>query len=220
MNESLKKRQDLPKDREAYEGLAEMAKALANPLRLELIECLAQSPRAVEVLAGICALPVKTVSHHLQILKTAGLVKRNSRGREAIYSLADAAVARIWIQLRLLAEKQGLIRNLPSVPQGLTTFEFQAMLKNSRPTIIDVRPKEEFAAGHIPGALSVPLDELDTRIDELPKNQPVVAVCRGPHCRMANWAVGTLRDQGFDARRYEDGMLEWLAAGHEIKRKN
>ena len=218
MSESQEKRQNLPLDRDAYEGLAEMAKALANPLRLELIECLAQSPRAVEVIARVCALPVKTVSHHLQIMKAAGLVKRKSRGREAIYSLADAAVARIWIQLRLLAEKQGLIRNLPSVPQGLTTSEFQAMLKNSRPTIIDVRPEEEFATAHIPGAVSIPLDELDDRIGELPKKHPVVAVCRGPHCRMANWAVGILRDQGFDARRYEEGMLVWLAAGNEIKK--
>jgi rhodanese-related sulfurtransferase len=210
----------LPKDTQAYEGLAAVAQALANPLRLELVESLAQSPRSVDALSSLCALPVKTVSHHLRILRTAGLVRRMARGREAIYSLADVEVARLWVRLRTLAEKQGRLRVSPAQTPGLTTAELEELLHETTPTILDVRPKEEFEAGHIPGALSIPLDELDSRIEEVPRDQPVIAVCRGPHCRMAEWAVGVLRERSFDARRYESGMVEWLADGHEMKQQS
>lgn len=214
MSEVPPDREHLQKDLRAYERLAEIASALANPLRLELLELLAQAPRRVDDLARSCGLPVKTTSHHLLSLRSAGLVTRAARGREAVYSLADEGVATLWTHLedyahsRVRAAEEQVGFETPAVGAALA-----GLGQDGHVALIDVRPREEYAAGHLPAALSVPLGELPRRLDELPRDKLVVAVCRGRYCRLADAAVRILQQHGFDAVRYAGGMLEYRGVG-------
>lgn len=206
-----------PEDIDAYERLATVARALANPLRLLILEILAQAPRRVDDLARTCGIPVKTVSHHLQRLRNAGLVTRTARGREGIYALADEEVAVLWTHLELFARQryaQGSHSQGASSPSGPSAV--RDLEREGRVTLLDVRPPEEYAAGHIRGAVSMPLAELERRIDELPRDRLVVAVCRGRYCRLADAAVHVLQERGFEAVRYSEGILEWRGEGREL----
>lgn len=211
-------RENIHKDIKAYERLAVVARALASPLRLELLELLAQAPRRVDDLARECRLPVKTTSHHLQRLRAAGLVARTARGREGIYALADEGVAALWTHLELFSSGRSkpLAHHLEEPARAsslLATLEQEGRL-----TLIDVRPSEEYAEGHMGDAISVPLDELEERLSELPRDRLVVAVCRGTYCRLADAAVDILQRRGFEAVRCAEGMLEWRGSGGRLVR--
>lgn len=204
------------KDLGAYEGIAQVAGAFADPIRLEIVEALAQSARSVESLAEICGLPQKNISYHLQRLRAGGIVKRIAIGRHGVYSLADNEVAAVWSSLRGFTE-----RHLPLPAEGhrekeLTRDDLERLVNDRAVTLIDVRPAQEFASGHLPGALSVPLHELDTAIAQIPRDLPVVAYCRGPYCKMASKAIEILSDAGYAATRFADGLVEWKGAGLDL----
>lgn len=207
--------------RALYEGLTAVVKALANPHRLELLDLLAQAPRTVEVLAELSGLTVANASQHLQVLRAAGLVESEKSGSYVTYRLAGADVAHTVVQLRALAHARSATiaraaAELSLAPAGAEAVEREALWRRARRgeiVVVDVRPAEEYAAGHLPGALSVPLRELRARLAELPKDRPVVAYCRGPYCVLAADAVSLLLREGFTARRLPDGVAEWRAAG-------
>lgn len=200
---------------------AAVAKALGNEHRLALIEQLAQGERSVEALAARCGLSVANASQHLHQLRRAGLVTARRDGKHVYMRLADDAVVRLLGALREIAE-----RNLAEVRQVVAGYfkdrdgmeavsrgELMERLKRRAVTLLDVRPADEFAAGHLPGALNIPLDELARRLAELPRRREVVAYCRGPYCVLAYEAVALLRRRGFRARRLEAGLPEWRAEG-------
>lgn len=207
-----------------YEQFARVGKAVAAPKRLELLELLCQGPRTVEVLAGQAALSVANASRHLQVLRGAGLVESEKRGLYVEYRLANAQVGRFYLALRELAESR--LAEIESVTRAF--FEqrdaFEAVpegellrrVRQGEVTVLDVRPAEEYRAGHIPGALSIPVAEIKARLDELPRGRDVVAYCRGPYCVMAVEAVELLRKKGIRAYRLELGVLEWRARGWSV----
>lgn len=208
-----------------YEQFARVGKAIAAPKRLELLDLLCQSPRTVEALADQAAISVANASQHLQVLRAARLVDCERKGLYVEYRLADDEVGGFFLTLRGLAESR-----LAEVEQVTRTYfhgrgameavagdELLRRAKSGTVTVLDVRPIEEYRAGHIPGALSIPVDELQARLKELPKNREVVAYCRGPYCVMAVEAVELLRRKGFDARRMEQGVVEWRARGGRIQ---
>ncbi len=210
------------KDLGAYERLAELAGSLADPVRLEIIDALAQGARTVDSLAKVCGLPTKNISHHLQKLRACGLVDRFKLGRRAIYSLADDTVASFWMTYRDFSERLMERRSHAVVEQtgdGVTVDSLARLLAEDRVLVIDVRPEEEFRAGHLPGARSLPIEELERRLPELPRGRPVVAFCRGPYCRLADRAVARLREAGYEALRCADGVVEWRAAGMSVTRE-
>jgi rhodanese-related sulfurtransferase len=204
---------------ELFEGFATVGKALGSAKRLELLDLLAQAERSVEVLAGRAGLGLTTASNHLQILRQAGLVSARKAGTKVYYRLAGADVAALWSQLREVASS-----HLAEVDRArvaylgddgiteLTRDELLLRLDAGDVTLIDVRPIEEFAAGHIPGALSIPVEELPERIGALPGDATIVAYCRGAYCVMAHEAVRALAAEGRQAVRLTDGMLEWRLA--------
>lgn len=204
-----------------YEQLARLGKALASPKRLELLDLLAQGPRTVEVLADEAALSVANASQHLQSLRTARLVEAEKKGLFVTYRVADAQVTEFFREIRLLAEKRlaEIVRIVSSYHEGragLEGVDRQNLLRRVREgavTVLDVRPREEFRSGHIPGAVSIPLDELRRRLKSLPHDQEIVAYCRGPYCVLAIKAVEMLRKKGFRAIRLEDGIPDWRARG-------
>lgn len=201
-----------------YEQVARIAKATASPKRLELIELLCQAPKAVEVLAREAGISMKLVSAHLKELKTARLVETERQGRSIIYRLASDDVARIWVQLRLLAEDrlfelQEALREMRFTSHewvGKNCDELLQKVKSGEVVMIDVRPSNEFEAGHLPFAVSMPLAELKDRLSQLPKDKAIVAYCRGPFCLMSADAVKLLRAEGFKALQLQDGVAEWL----------
>lgn len=207
-----------------YEQLARVGKAVAAPKRLELLDLLCQGPRTVEVLAGQAALSVANASRHLQVLRGAGLVESEKRGLYVEYRLANEQVGRFYLALRKLAESRNaeidrVARaffeqrdDLEAVPRG----ELLRRVRHGEVTVLDVRPAEEYRAGHIPGALSIPVGEIKARLAELPKGRDVVAYCRGPYCVMAVEAVTILRRKGIRAHRLEEGVLEWRARGWPV----
>lgn len=207
-----------------YEQFARVGKAVAAPKRLELLDLLCQGPRTVEALAGQAALSVANASRHLQVLRGAGLVESEKRGLYVEYRLANAQVGRFYLALRDLAESRlAEIEKVTSaffeqrdafepVPGG----ELLRRVRQGEVTVLDVRPVEEYRAGHIPGALSIPVAEIRARLDELPKDRDVVAYCRGPYCVMAVEAVEILRRKGIRAHRLEQGVLEWRARGWPV----
>jgi len=218
-------RQNL-KDREGYGRVAKILGAVANPVRLEIVELLAQCERSVDALATRCNQPLKNVSHHLQRLHSAGLVERRSEGRTVIYFLADPSVATFWSQARLFAEKRlaGLISRAGGAAPSLEGIELNAgvlgqLVGEDRVTVIDVRPPEEYSAGHLPGARSVPLESLKEKMATFPMDRPVVAYCRGRYCLLAEIAVDVLEGSGFEATRYVDSIIEWRDAGMEVERE-
>ena len=202
-----------------FEGFAQVGKALGSPKRLELLDLLAQGERSVEVLAGRAGLGLTSASGHLQILRQAGLVSTRKEGTKVYYRLAGTDVAALWAQLRDVASAHVAdVDRARSAYLGddgvdeVTRDELLLRLESGDVTVIDVRPREEYAAGHIPGALSLPIDELADRLGELPDDATVIAYCRGPYCVMAHEAVRTLSAEGRRALRLSDGMLEWRLA--------
>ena len=212
--------------RTAFEQFARVAKALAHPHRLELLEALAQGERSVEGLAQYASLTVGNASQHLQLLRRAGLAAARKDGKNVYYSLAGADVVELVAALRRsaergLAEIDKLVHSYFHARDALEPVghdELLGRLRSGLVTLLDVRPADEFAAGHIAGAINIPLAELGRRLRGLPKRREVVAYCRGPYCVLAFEAVATLRKRGFKARRLEDGYPEWSAAGRPVER--
>jgi rhodanese-related sulfurtransferase len=208
-----------------YEQIARIGKATASPGRLELLDLLSQSPRTVEALAAHVGQSVANTSHHLQVLRRARLVDAEKSGLHVTYRLADPAVGDFFLRLRTLAESrltelEHVSRQYLEARGVMEAVERGELLRRVRAgevTVIDVRPREEYVAGHLPGALSVPLPELKKRVRALPKNRDIVAYCRGPYCVMALDAVALLRRRGFRAHRMEDGVSEWRARGWRIE---
>jgi rhodanese-related sulfurtransferase len=207
-----------------YEQFARVGKALASPRRLELLDLLGQGPRTVEELARQAGQSLPNTSHHLQVLRAARLVEAEREGLFVTYRLAAEEVGTLFAALRELAESR-----LAEVAQGRREFlesrgamepieraELLDRVSRGEVTVLDVRPWEEYAAGHIPGAVSVPLGELAGYLDRLPRDREVVAYCRGPYCVLALDAVDLLSDHGFRATRLEDGVAEWRGAGLEV----
>jgi rhodanese-related sulfurtransferase/predicted transcriptional regulator len=200
-----------------FEAIALMGKAFASPVRLELLDLLAQAPRSVEELARVSGQSTANTSQHLQALHAAGLVERERDGNRVRYSVAIEPL-RLWLALRdvsaaRLAEVQRAAHDYLGLEvEAIDRDELIARLGRGDVVLIDVRPVEEFAAGHIDGASSIPLDELERRLTELPPDREVIAYCRGPFCAYAHEAVRTLRAAGRRARRLEDGVPEWREA--------
>ncbi len=213
-----------PKER-LYEELARIGKALASPKRLELLEVLAQGERSVETLARATGLSVANTSHHLQTLREARLVETRKEGLFVYYRLIGPGVFDLFRNVRELAEEHiaevdRLVRTYFGRRDELEPVEHAELLRRAREgtvLVLDVRPQEEYRAGHIPGAVSVPLEELERRLRELPRHQEIVAYCRGPYCLMAYDAVAALRARGRRARRLVDGFPEWRASGLPIE---
>jgi rhodanese-related sulfurtransferase len=209
-----------------YEEFARLGKAVASPRRLELLDLLSQGEKTVETLASQANLGVKNASAQLKVLRAARLVEPRRDGQRIYYRAAGDDVARFWLALRTLgeqkyAELQGLHARHFSDPDGIASIDRAAVLagvKRGKLVLIDVRPRDEFAAGHIPGARSIPIDELDRSVAALPKDKPIVAYCRGRYCTYALEAVSVLRQLGFSAVRFDDGVVEWREAGHRVER--
>jgi rhodanese-related sulfurtransferase/DNA-binding transcriptional ArsR family regulator len=208
------------KDR-LYEQFARAAKAAANPKRIELLELLAQGEHTVDALAHGTGMGVTNTSSHLQVLRGARLVETRKDGTKVFYRLAGDEVASFIVALRDLArsrltEVDSIVRDYFVARDALEPVDRTELVERANRGevfVLDVRPRDEFAAGHIPGALSVPLDELDTALARLPKRAEIVAYCRGPYCVLAPQAVERLRANGYTARRLVDGMPEWRLAG-------
>ncbi len=204
-----------------YEQFAHMAKAVAHPKRIEILEVLAQGERSVERLAAITAMGMTNTSAQLQVLRQARLVESRKQGTRVLYRLADDEVAGFVAGLRdlarvRLAEVDRVVRDYFEARDALepvSPTELVERASRGEVVILDVRPAEEFVAGHIPGAVSAPLGELDTLAARLPKRKEIVAYCRGPYCVLAPQAVELLRRRGLRARRLADGMPEWRRAG-------
>jgi rhodanese-related sulfurtransferase/DNA-binding transcriptional ArsR family regulator len=211
------------KDR-IYEQIARISKAASAPKRLELLDLLSQGPRTVETLAGLAGVTVGNASQHLKILRAARLVDARKQGLYVEYRLADAEVARFFVALRTLAKAR--LEEVESVAQEflerrgvLEEVEGEELVRRVRRgevTLLDVRPVEEYEAGHIPGARSMPMEQLVRRLKEVPRDREVVAYCRGPYCVMAVEAVILLRARGFEAHRLEEGVADWRARGWRI----
>ena len=208
-----------------YEHVARIGKATASPGRLELLDLLSQGPRTVEALAAQIGQSVANTSHHLQVLRRARLVDAQKAGLHVTYRLADPKVAAFFLHLRTLAasrlsEIEQVSRQYLEERGALEAVDDDELLRRVRAgdvTVIDVRPREEYLAGHIPGAVSLPLGELKKRLRDLPKGQDIVAYCRGPYCVMALDAVDLLRQKGYRAQRMEHGVQEWRARGWRVE---
>lgn len=207
-----------------WEQFARMAKGLANPRRLELLDLLAQGPRSVEALAHLAGLSVANASQHLQVLKGAALVATERQGTYVTYRLASLDVEHLLGSLRTLAETQiaevsHLTRTFLKERHLLEPVNQELLVERVRKgevTVLDVRPIEEYQAGHIPGALSVPVASLKQRLARIPKNREIVAYCRGPYCVLAVEAVTLLKARGYHAHRLEAGVADWRAFGHPV----
>ncbi len=210
--------------RAVFVQFAVVAQALANGHRVELIEHVAQGERSVDELARLAGLTVTNASQHLQLLRRAGLVVARRAGKQVLYRLADRDVVDLLMAVRRTAERG--VAEIDKIVQSyfhardslepVSHEELADRLRDGVVTLIDVRPGEEFAAGHIPGAVNIPLDELPRRLGELPADRAIVAYCRGPYCVFAFEAVATLRAKGYEARRLADGYPQWWAAGRPV----
>lgn len=198
-----------------FEAIAIMGKAFASPRRLELLDLLAQAPRTVEELADASGQSNANTSQHLQALRAAGLVTRAREGTSARYSLADDDVVSLWLALRdLSASRTAEVARAAREYLGESVDEIRRdelleRMREGEAVLIDVRPREEFDAGHIEGARSIPIDELEDRLGELPSGAEIVAYCRGPFCVYANQAVRRIQAEGRTARRLDHGWPEW-----------
>lgn len=208
-----------------FAQFARIGKALSNPNRLEIIEFLAQGERSVDALAQVASLSVANTSQHLQQLRQAGLVTLRKEGQRVYYRLSGDDVVLLLNSLRDVAD-----RHLAEVAHLVTSYldtkdmlepllaeELLTRVRAGEVTVLDVRPAEEFAAGHLPGAINIPLSELEARLGELRPNQEVVAYCRGPYCVLSYDAVARLREHGLQARRLKDGYPEWKIAGLPVE---
>lgn len=202
-----------------FEQVARIAKAVASPKRLELIELLCQAPKAVETLASEAGISVKLASAHLKELRTARLVNTERQGKHIIYRIASPEVPRFWVLLRTLAEDrlfelQDALRQLSASNGEWRGENHEELLRKARDgdvVVIDVRPANEYEQAHLPFARSMPLAELRTRLADLPKDKPIVAYCRGPYCLMSADAVRLLLEQGYTALQLREGVAEWAA---------
>jgi len=207
-----------------YEQFARIGHALSTPKRLEILDLLGQGERSVEVLAGEANLSVPNASQHLRVLRSARLVDSRREGPYVYYKLADSAVWRLWADLRdlgqlRLTEIRELLGSLLS-DEGLELVDRSTLwqlAQDGEVTVLDVRPAAEYEAGHIPGAVSMPLEDLQQKLGEIPRDQSIVAYCRGPYCVLAVQAVELLRQHGFTARRLQDGFPEWREAGFPVE---
>lgn len=208
-----------------FEQLAMVARALGSSARLELVDFLAQGERNVEDLARVAGLSVANTSKHLQQLKAAGLVEARRDGKHSHYRLADDRVLDAIRQLRTLAEAHleqvgklvaSYLRSRDAL-EAVPASELLERAQHGLVTVVDVRPEEEYAQGHIAGALNIPLDQLKRRLKELPRDREIVAYCRGPWCVLSFEAVARLRKAGLEARRLEDGLPEWRRAGLPVE---
>lgn len=213
-----------PKER-IYGEFARIGKALSSPARLELLELLSQSEKTVEELAGEARLGVKNTSAHLRVLREARLVETRKAPPYVYYALADDAVAGVVRELQTLARRRlaevdriaRLYFESPSELEPVSAAELHARLRAGEVVVLDVRPAEEYRAGRLPNAVSIPIDELERRLDELPKDVPIVAYCRGPYCVYARDAVELLRRHGYEASRMADGVPDWRRAGLPVE---
>jgi ArsR family transcriptional regulator len=207
--------------KELFEQLASVAKALSHAVRLELMEHMGQGERSVEGLAELVGNSVANTSHHLLILRRAGLAEARKAGKNVFYSLSGDDVVDLLGSLRLTAERHNaeVERVLSGYFQSrddmepLSREELLSRAKDGLVTVLDVRPPDEFAAGHVPGAVNIQPTELDKQLKNLPKDQEIIAYCRGAYCVLSFEAVAELRKKGFKARRLEEGYPEWKAAG-------
>lgn len=209
-----------------FDGFARIAGALASGRRAEIVDVLGNGERSVESLAEEVGLSLANTSQHLQVLKEAGLVVGSREGNRVMYRLASPGVYDFWAGLRSVA-----VDRLPAVRMlvdaylgsrdGLEALDSKELLRRLRspepPILLDVRPTVEYGAGHLPGAVSIPVDQLESRLRELPRDRDVVAYCRGPYCALAPEAVRIMRRQGYRAHRLEDGLPEWRAAGKRVE---
>lgn len=210
---------------ETYGQFARIGKAVAHPKRLELLDLLCQCPRTVQALAREAGLGIASTSQHLKVLRNARLLEAEKRGLFVTYRLADEAVCSFYRSLRALAgarlaEVEQVTDRYLASREGMepvTSRELLRRVREGRVTVLDVRPVQEYRAGHVAGAVSVPLRELQARIKEVPRDHEVVAYCRGPYCVLAVLAVEALREAGFRARRLLDGFPDWRASGLPVE---
>ncbi|HXG36734.1 MAG TPA: ArsR family transcriptional regulator [Dehalococcoidia bacterium] len=207
-----------------YVQFARIGQALASERRLELLDLLGQGPRHVEALAAETGMSVASVSQHLQVLHAARLVEADRQGTRSIYRLAEPKVLRLWLSLRSVAESRlaemGELRRemaretgeQPEVSRG----KLEELIQREEALLLDVRPRLEYEHGHLPGAVSLPLEELASRVEELPRDRPIVTYCRGAYCLFADEAATLLRQHGFTVYRLEGGWPEWLAEGRPV----
>ena len=209
-----------------YQQLARVAQALASDARLHLLEFVAQGERSVDELARMTELSIANCSKHLQALRQAGLVLARKGGLRVYYVLAGDDVAALLMSLRLVAEHrvaevERLLRLWLAHRDEMEPVLPEELLERAKKglvVVLDVRPSDEFAAGHLPGAVNIPIHELQKRLRELPKRKEVIAYCRGPYCLMSYDAVSLLRKKGIRARRLEAGLPEWRVAGLPVER--
>jgi rhodanese-related sulfurtransferase/predicted transcriptional regulator len=208
-----------------YAQVARIGKAVCSPKRLELIELLCQGEKPVERLASEASISLKLASAHLKELRQAHLVQARKEGKNVYYRLTNEAVADFWVAIRSLAEDRLLelraaLAKLSEHVRELIPMSREELLERARQgevMVLDVRPTSEYAAGHLPYAESMPLEELKKRLADLPRDKPVVAYCRGPFCLMAKEAVELLQQEGLSAMRLEDGVAEWRAYGLPVE---
>jgi rhodanese-related sulfurtransferase len=211
--------------REVFENLARVGTALSSPVRIEFLELLAQTERTVEQLAAMTGASVANTSQHLQKLRQAGLIAGRKEGLYVFYRLAgDEVVGLLSAMSRVgetyVADVERILRLYFAQKDELEPLPAKELLDRARKglvTVLDVRPPEEYAAGHVPGAINIPVHELQKRLHDLPKRKEVIAYCRGPYCLMSYDAVALLRKKGLKARRLQDGLPEWRAAGLPIE---
>jgi rhodanese-related sulfurtransferase/biotin operon repressor len=210
---------------QVYQQIARVAQALASDARLQILELVAQGERSVENLASMTGLSMANCSKHLQALRQAGLVEARKEGLRVYYCLSGDDVSRLLIALRTVAELrvaelERLLRTWLAHRDEMEPVPAAELLERAKKglvTVLDVRPPEEYAAGHLPGAVNVPVDKLEGYLSKLPKRKEVVAYCRGPYCLMSFDAVEKLRKRGWKARRLQDGFPEWRAAGFPVE---
>ncbi|MCK6404829.1 MAG: metalloregulator ArsR/SmtB family transcription factor [Rhodocyclaceae bacterium] len=209
-----------------YEQVARIGKALSSSKRLEIIELLAQGEQTVDVLAQRCGINIRLASAHLRALREARLVDSSREGKFIRYRLSGPDIAQLWLTLRGTAEEHLVelrvaLEQMATQPDALLSESRESLLAKARSgelVVIDVRPGDEFAAGHLPHARSMPLEELEQRIADLPPGKEIVAYCRGPFCLMSDEAVRLLRARGFSASKISDGVTEWSTNGMPLDR--
>lgn len=210
---------------ELYRSIARVAQALASGNRLQLLEFLAQGERSVDALAAMTEMTVANTSQHLQALRQAALVAARKDGQRVYYRVAGDDVVRLlealrWVAESRLAEVRQLVTDFLGHKDTLEPVPAKELLARARKglvTVLDVRPPEEFAAGHLPGAVNIPIERLESELAKLPRRREVIAYCRGPYCLMSFDAVLQLRKRGWKARRLESGFPEWKAAGLPVE---
>jgi rhodanese-related sulfurtransferase/predicted transcriptional regulator len=208
-----------------YEAIGRVALALGSAGRLQLLEFVAQGERSVDSLAAMAGLSVANTSKHLQALRQAGLVSARKHGLRVYYSIAGSDVVALLSALRKVsehrvAEVEQLLRTWLAHRDEMEAVPAKELLERAKKglvVVLDVRPADEFSAGHLPGAINIPIQELEKRLRELPKRKEIIAYCRGPYCLMSYDAVSLLRKKGIKARRLEAGLPEWRAAGLPVE---